>query len=163
VKHRVGDAEVAVAERDGLAFGQAPGKPVHHPVERRVVVVAAAELGPLLRPAIELASKIVSGLAEIAEPQCLIIKPVDGGERGAHRAEQFGALFAREARRRKIVENAAVQPFHEIERRTDNLPIFAIAVGFGRRNGSPLQCREHAIFTVDRMRRRHQHIAGLLA
>ena len=49
VEHQVGDAEVAVAQRQRLAVGHALGEPGDDPVEIGVVVVAAAKLGPLAR------------------------------------------------------------------------------------------------------------------
>src|SRR5205807_2101609 len=115
MEHDVGDAEIAMTKRDGFAFRQTLGEPTYHTVERRVIIVAATEFCPLLRPALQLAGKIVPGPAEITQSQRPVIQPVDGGQRGAHRAEELGALCARESGRAELVEDAAVQPFHEIE------------------------------------------------
>src|SRR5260370_25006400 len=101
---------MAVAKRDGLAFGQPLGKPMHHPVQGWVVVVAAAELRPLLRPAIELAGEIVSGLAEVPQPERLIIEFVNVGRRGAPRPKQPRAPAAPEARRPGVAEHTPLPP-----------------------------------------------------
>ena len=47
MEHRVADAKVAMAQRDGVALRHALGEPHDKAVEIRVVVVAAAKLRPL--------------------------------------------------------------------------------------------------------------------
>jgi hypothetical protein len=152
-----------VAKRKLLAVRHALGKPAHHAIEVGIIVIAAAKLRPLVRPPRELPREIIAGLPEVGKAERLIVERVNRRERRAHRAEERRALLFLEPGRREIVEDPPVQPFHQIERRAEDLAVLAIKIWLRRRHAAPLQGAEHAIFAVDRMRRRHQHVVGLFS
>src|SRR3974390_1233626 len=104
----------------------------------------------------ELAGKVVSGSPEVAESHRSVVKHVDRRERRTHRAITGCAVFRRKTGQGIVVDDTALQPLHEIERRANNLSIVAIAEGPRRRDRALLKRPKHAIFAVDRVSRWHQ-------
>ena len=163
MEHHVADAEVAVAQRLQLAVGHALGQPRDDAIERRVVVVAAPELRPLLGPALQLSREVVAGPAVVGEADRCDVEAVDRRHRADHRIEQRRALVARQPRCRELVEHAAVELLHQVERRAEHFAVGAVVQRSRHRHVGVAQRAEHAVLAVDRVRRRQHHPARLLA
>ena len=110
----------------------------------------------MLGPAIDLAREIVSGLAEIAEPNRLRIVGVQFRKRLDLAGENLAPRFRRLARKRGIPEHPPLFHRHDVEGSPDHGIVGAQRIGFCDRKALLAQCRDHAKFAIDRVRRRQQ-------
>ena len=110
----------------------------------------------LLGPAIDLARKVVAGLAEIAEPDRLRIEGVQLRQRLDLAGEDPAPRLGRLARQRRIPEHAPLFHRHDVEGGADHGIVGAQRIGPGDRKALFAERGDDAEFAVDRMGRRQQ-------
>ncbi len=108
-------------------------------------------------PACELPCAILHRLAEIAQPERLIIHCMQRADhleqRGLHRL----ALRRRQFGHQHIGKHAPLEKFHHIEFRADHLHIGAVMQHLGHRHRRAQQGLLNAVFAVDLMRGGQQY------
>ncbi len=95
-------------------------QPVDEPFE--IAIVLALGQLVLLRPACDLPPVVIAGLAEICEAQSGPVDAVQLGERFGCGRVDSAAGFRRRIRQGVVVEDAALQPVHHVERCAHHLP-----------------------------------------
>ena len=143
MKDHVVATKIAVNDAGFIAFGDRGGQPCHQRVH---VGIAARQfvLEVLLRPAPDLARKIVAGTTVVAKADRLMINAVQRRDRGIHRIIVSRALVFGDLGKARIPEDAAFDHVHDVERAADDAFVLANTEypGHGHRRWS--QRAQHA-------------------
>ena len=117
----------------------------------------------LLRPALDLARDVILAAAEIGEADLRRIERMQARDGVVHGVVDRGALGRVGARHLRLPEHAAVDEAHHIKRRAGNALVRAIGQRLCHRKFLRMQRTDHAVFAVDRVRRRQQLARRLAA
>ena len=162
VKEQVAEPEIAMGDSDmAVIVRQMRGQPVG---DRLQLGNALARRFPqLFGPARDLALEIVSGAAEIAETDLIGLHRMELRQCLGHAEIEATPLGGRETGQGGIMEDAALQPLHQIERRAERLGIGMEEHGARHRHIRLRQRLKHTELAVDRMGSAQDRPGRLLA
>jgi len=108
-----------------------------------------------------LALEVVARPTEVAQAECIDVSAVDRREHVDGARIHRGAISKRHLRQPHIAMHASVDEVHHVELRANDVDV--VAQHAQRRHGhrAALQGADHAVFTVERMRRLQQLTGGL--
>lgn len=162
MEQQISEAEVAMGDRHApIIRGHMLRQPVGDRFECRNSV--ARGFPELLGPAANLALKIVAGPAVVAETDLVGTDSMQFGHRFGHAEIDAASLRRDEARQRTVMEDATIQPLHQVERRAERLGAVVIEHRPRHRDIGRCERFKHAELAVDGMRPAQDRPCRLLA
>ena len=110
----------------------------------------------LLRPALDLAGDVILAAAEIGKSDLGRLEAVQPRDGFVHGVIDGGALGRIGGRHIRLPEHAAIHVAHDVERGARHALVVAIKDRLGDRKTLCVHGADHAVFAVDRVRRRQQ-------
>ena len=156
-EHRVVEAVVAVHDRRRRRLRQPGAQPAGELVDRREL--ARLRPLPLLAPAPHLAFEVAVGMAEVGEPDRVVVDGVDLHE---HVDQRFGAapgvVGGESGHLRRRAQDLPVDLLHHVEGRVVDVGVVAERERRGHRHVGGRERREHLVLARHVVRGR-QHVA----
>jgi len=147
MEHEVAHTEVAVADRDLLAFGRWAGS---HSISRSSQGLGGSDSSPLPRPARDLAREVVARLAEVPEPTA-VGRPMQARHRLrhglVHGRRSWGAAGQRMLAKTRPCTRSITK------KACDDVAFGVKQQHAGHGNAGRGERRHHAVFAIDRVPR----------
>ena len=162
MEHQVAEPEVAMGDRHPAVILRQVRR---QPFGQRLQIGnrLAGGLVKLLRPAGDLALEIVSRTAVIGKADLVGLHGMELRQRLGHAEIDAAALLRREIRQGRVLEDAAVEPLHQVERRAQRLVVVMEQDRTRHRHAGRRQGLQHAIFAIDGMGAAQDRAGRLLA
>ena len=147
-------------QRRAVVGGHVLRQPAHQCVHGRQRVGAGRDV--LLAPTLDLARKVVAGLAVVAETRRRKIHAMQAGQYADHLAVDRGPLRSRQLRERGVPKHPSRHVVHQEELGADHTRVVTVQACLGHRHFAVRERADHAVLAIDHVRGGQQRAGRLL-